>query len=80
MEEPVKFTISILQNGNLLKNAVVRYELGPEKMPATKKDSLEVKSGMLTVESPGMKASGFLRMIAYAYVDGKQYKDWLLRF
>ena len=74
LEEPVKFTISILQNGNLLKNVVVRYELGPEKMPATKKDSLEVTAGTLTVESPGMKASGFLRMTAYAYVDGKQYK------
>lgn len=35
--ENVKFTISVLHNGNLLKNAVVKYETGPEKMDAQKK-------------------------------------------
>ncbi|MEJ7681747.1 MAG: hypothetical protein WKG06_28655 [Segetibacter sp.] len=48
-----------MQNSNLIKNAVVSYELGPEKLPATKKDSLVVTSGTLTVESAGMKTSGF---------------------
>ena len=72
--EPVKFTVSVLQNGNLLKNTIVAYELGPEKLPATKKDSSVVASGTLTVASAGMKTSGFLRLIAYAYVNGKQYK------
>lgn len=72
--EPVKFTISVLQNGNLLKNTLVRYELGPEKMPASKKDSLLLPTGTLTVESPGMKTSGFLRLIAVAFVNGKQYR------
>ncbi|WP_026259969.1 acetylxylan esterase [Segetibacter koreensis] len=72
--ERVKFTVSVLQNDNLLKNTIVRYELGPEKLPATKKDSLLVTSGSLTVQSEGMKTSGFLRLIAYAYVNGKQYK------
>lgn len=72
--EPVKFTISVLQNSNLLKNVIVTYELGPEKLPAAKKDSLVVASGTLTVESAGMKTSGFLRLIANAYVDGKQYR------
>ncbi len=74
LREPVKFTVSVLQNGNLLKNTTVTYELGPEKLPATKKDSLVATSGTLTVESAGMKTSGFLRLIAYAYVNGKQYK------
>ena len=31
--EPVKFSISVLQYGNPLKNAVVRYSIGPEKIP-----------------------------------------------
>src|SRR4051794_27226041 len=53
--EPVKFTISVLQNGNLLKNTTLKYELGPEKMPATKKDSLMVTSGTLTIQGAGMK-------------------------
>src|SRR5919202_5188065 len=72
--EPVKFTISVLQNGNLLKNTPVRYELGPERMQPTKKDSLAVASGTLTVESAGMQTPGFLRLIAYAYVNGKPYR------
>lgn len=72
--EPVKFTVSVLQNGNLLKNTTVRYEIGPEKMPPTKKDSLFVATGTLAVESAGMKMPGFLRLIAYAYVNGKQYR------
>jgi hypothetical protein len=79
--EPVKFTVSVLQNGNLLKNTTVAYELGPEKLPATKKDSLVVASGAITVESAGMKTSGFLRLIAYAYVNGSNTRDsplWVL--
>jgi cephalosporin-C deacetylase len=72
--EPVKFTVSVMQNGNLLRNTAVRYELGPEKMPATKKDSILVTTGTLTVETAGMKTAGFLRLTAYAIVNGKQYK------
>lgn len=72
--EAVKFTVSVMQNGNFLKNTVVRYELAPEKKPAVKKDSLVVASGTMTVESAGMKTAGFLRLTAYAYVNGKTYR------
>ena len=34
--EKVKFTITVLQSGNALKNAVVKYEIGPERMEAIK--------------------------------------------
>ena len=43
--ENIKFTITVLQNGNILKNAVVKYETGPEKMEAQKKDSLLLPNG-----------------------------------
>lgn len=72
--EPVKFTISILKNANLLKNAVIKYEVGPEKMDAVKKDSLQVNSGTLNVNVPGMKTSGFLRCMVTVYLEGKEYK------
>lgn len=72
--EPVKFTVAVLQNGNPVKNVPLRYELGPEKMPPAKKDSLLLASGSLTVETAGMKAPGFLRLVAWAYVNGKQYR------
>ncbi|MBW7890630.1 MAG: acetylxylan esterase [Chitinophagaceae bacterium] len=72
--EKVKFTISVFKSGNLLKNTVVKYEIGPEKMAPEKKDSLQVKSGTLTVDGGTMKTPGFLRCIATAIVDGKNYR------
>jgi cephalosporin-C deacetylase-like acetyl esterase len=72
--EPVEFTISVLQSGNLLKNTIIRYELAPERFPAIKKDSSMVTSGTMSVKSDGLKTPGFLRLIAYAYVNGKQYR------
>ena len=30
--EKVKFTITVLQGGNVLKNVAVKFEIGPERM------------------------------------------------
>ena len=51
----VKFTISVLQSGNPVKNAVVRYEIGPEKMPATTKETKTLPNGTLTLDGGTMK-------------------------
>jgi cephalosporin-C deacetylase-like acetyl esterase len=72
--ENVKFTITVLQSGNLLKNAVVKYETGPEKMEPQKKDSLPVPNGTLVVDGGTMKGPGFLRCTAFAIVNGKSYR------
>ncbi len=72
--EKVKFTITVLQSGIALKNAVVKYEIGPEKMEAIKKDSLAVPGGILHIDGGTMKTPGFLRCIAIAYVNGKAYR------
>lgn len=74
--EPVKFQISVLKDGNLVKNAVIRYEVGPEKMDAVKKDSLQLKDGKLTVDMPGMKTPGFMRCTVSAWLEGKEYRYW----
>lgn len=71
--ENVKFSISVLQNGNPVKNAVVRYAIGPEKMEPTKRDSLALPSGTLTVDGGTMKTPGFLRCTVTAKIDGKDY-------
>lgn len=73
--ENVKFTISVLQNGNLVKNARIRYEIGPEKMEPTKKETITLPSGAITLDGGTMKTSGFLRCIAIAEIDGKEYKN-----
>ncbi len=72
--EKVKFTITVLKSGNVLRNAVVKYEVGPERMEPTKKDSLAVAAGTLNVDGGTMKSPGFLRCIATAYVNGKTYR------
>ncbi len=72
--ENVKFTITVLQSGNVVKNAVVKYEIGPEKMEPTKKDSLSISNGTLRVDGGTMKTPGFLRCIATAIVNGKTYR------
>lgn len=72
--EKVKFSISVLQNGNLVKDAKVRYEIGPEKMNPSRKESTVLSKGETTVDGGTLKAPGFLRCIAVAEVDGKEYR------
>jgi cephalosporin-C deacetylase len=74
--ELVKFSVTVLKDGNPVKNASVKYEVGPEKMDAIKKDSLQIKEGKLTIDAQGMKTPGFLRCTVSAFLDGKEYKYW----
>ncbi len=71
--EPAKFSISVLEDGNPVKDVVILYEIGPEKMDPTKKDSLKLPTGMLTVDGGTMKTPGFLRCTVRAKVDGNEY-------
>jgi cephalosporin-C deacetylase len=73
--EPVKFTISVIQNGNFLKNAKVRYEIGPEKLDPLRKESGVLTNGTTTVEGGTLQTAGFLRCKAIAEVDGKEYTE-----
>jgi len=71
--EAVKFTISVYRSNVLLKGAKLRYEIGPEKMTPTKKETVTLKDGTLALDAGTMKTAGFLRCIATAEVDGKEY-------
>jgi cephalosporin-C deacetylase len=73
--EEVKFTISVLRNGNPVLNARIKYEIGPEKMDPSKKDSLNLADGKITVSGGTLKAPGFLRCTVTADVDNKQYRN-----
>ena len=73
--EPVKFTISVIQNGNFLKNAKVRYEIGPEKLDPLRKESGVLTNGTTTIEGGTLQTAGFLRCKAIAEVDGKEYTE-----
>lgn len=72
--EKVKFMVSVLQFGNPVKNVRIRYETGPEKMEAFKKDSLTLPEGKQTIEGGTLQKPGFLRCVVMATVQGKQYR------
>lgn len=72
--DKVKFNVSILYYGNPLKNVKVKYEVGPEKMPATKLDSLVLNDGKLTIDGGTMNVPGFLRCVVVAEYMGKKYR------
>ncbi len=73
--EKVKFNVSVYQFGNLVKNAKIRYEIGPEKQEPTKKESLTLINGTQTLDGGTMNIAGFLRCTAVAEVDGKEYRS-----
>jgi hypothetical protein len=73
--EQVKFNVTVLQYGNLLKNVKIVYELGPEKMNPDKRDSLQLSGGMTTIEAGTMKIPGFYRCVVTAEVNGKKYSN-----
>jgi cephalosporin-C deacetylase len=72
--EKVRFTITVLKHGNPVKDARIRYETGPEKMPPVKKESVVLSKGVTTVDGGTLKSPGFLRCLAFAEVDGIQYR------
>ncbi len=72
--EKINFRITVLQNGNAVKNVKVKYEAGPEKMEPVVKDSLILKNGTHSVEGLSLKKPGFVRCIVTAFVDGKMYR------
>ncbi|TDE17482.1 acetylxylan esterase [Dyadobacter psychrotolerans] len=72
--EKVQFTISVIRNGNLVKNVPVRYEIGLEKLEPTIKQTKTTADGKLVIDGGTMKTPGFLRCIAYAVVDGAEYR------
>jgi cephalosporin-C deacetylase len=73
--ETVRFTISVFRHGNLVQNAKVRYEIGYEKQEPLIKETAVLPNGFQIVEGGTMTTPGFLRCIAIAEVDGKEYRN-----
>jgi cephalosporin-C deacetylase-like acetyl esterase len=73
--EKVNFTITVTKNGSLVPNASVRYEIGPEKQDPTQKKSMIASTGIIKVDGGTLSKAGFLRCIAIAEVDGKEYRN-----
>lgn len=74
--EKVQFTISVIRNGNLVKNVPIRYEIGLEKLDPTTSQTKTAADGKLSIDGGTLKTPGFLRCIAYATVDGVEYRGF----
>jgi cephalosporin-C deacetylase len=72
--DKVQFIVSVLRNGNPVKNAQVRYEIGLEKLDPTIKETKTAADGKITIDGGTLKTPGFLRCIAWANVDGGEYR------
>ena len=72
VKENATFTIQVMKHNNLIKEAVIDYELGPEKYPAEQKQNIVLKDGT-TMLKASLKEPGFLRCKVTAKVDGKNY-------
>ncbi len=73
VNETAKFTVQIMQYGNLLDNVTVDYETGPEALPDVKKEGVVLKNGK-TEFTGTMKVPGFYRVRVWAVVDGRRYE------
>ncbi|MEO5603975.1 MAG: acetylxylan esterase, partial [Cyclobacteriaceae bacterium] len=72
--EKVTFSVSVLQSGNLVKNAKIQYEIGPEKIEPFTKDSTVLAKGETLLDGGTLKTGGFLRCVVVADVEGKKYR------
>ena len=72
--ENVKFKVTVTKNSELLQNVKIKYEVGPEMMTPTIKDSSVLKDGMLVVAGGTLKEAGFLRCKVVAEYDGIKYE------
>ncbi len=74
--EEVKFTISVLQFGNPVTGANVRYEIMPEKMEPRVSETLTLEQGETQIAGGTMEQPGFLRCAAYVTIDGQEYEGY----
>lgn len=72
--EEVVFHVQVLKWGHPLKGATVHYELGLEKMPPSKKGTLQQGDGVQTVNAGKALAPGFIRCLVSYEVDGATYR------
>lgn len=73
--EPVKFQVLVTKNSEPIPNVRIKYEVGPEQMVPTKRDSALLKEGKLQIDGGTLKEAGFLRCKVSAMVDGVRYEN-----
>jgi cephalosporin-C deacetylase-like acetyl esterase len=72
--ENAKFKVTVTRNSEVLQNVKISYEVGPEMMTPTLKDSAVLKEGVMMIEGGTLKDAGFLRCRVVAQENGVKYE------
>ncbi len=71
--EPATFTVNVTADNHPLTGARVRYQVGPEMLPADEKTATLPADG-LVIDGGTLKAPGFIRCAVTVEVAGKTYR------
>jgi len=72
--EEATFEVTVYKSNVPLKNARIYYEIGPERMTPTKKDSALLGNGKIILNGGTLKQSGFLRCVVTTSVNDISYR------
>jgi cephalosporin-C deacetylase len=72
--EKAKFAVQVLYHNNPLKGVKAYYEIGPERMEPSKKDSVSLSSKEIVLDGGTLSNPGFLRCVVVAEVEGRRYR------
>ena len=72
--EAVTFRIGVVRDGHPVVGATVKYGVGPEMLPPATESTVTVGAVPLVVDAGTMKEPGFLRLVATAVIEGRNYR------
>ena len=74
--EEADFTVTVLRRNVPLKNAAIKYRIGPEKMEPTAENEVLLANGAILIKGGTMTKPGFLRCFVSTEYEGKTYYGW----
>ncbi len=77
INEKPRITIVVFNNGKEVENMKLKYQIGPEKMPSFKSDSVTLKNSTFELPAYTMNVGGFLRYVVIAQVNGTSIKSMI---
>jgi len=73
--EPVKFCVNVTADKQVLSGATLRYQVGPEMLPAEEKSAtIPVNGEPLFIDGGTLNEPGFIRCAVTIDVDGRSYR------
>src|SRR5690606_40080720 len=75
INEEVEFDVAIYKYGQLVQDAEIRYQVGPEMMEPAHTETMVLKSGKGVIKGGKMNVPGFLRCHIFYNENGMEYRN-----